>query len=237
MSSYLFFRFILFTQDSTNFFIRGYKFIYNIFIYKYMLCVVTDCGRNNKAKGYCDMHLMRLKRHGILEKIKKYNEICILNGCDEPQHSKGYCSRHYFRLWKYGDVNYTEAVHDHPDKCTMFFCDNPYKAKGLCDIHYSRKRVKEYPRSSRHGSLQEYVAMMNVRLRDKNHCKWYGCNKSIRNIHVHHIFPRSEYPELREIERYMICYCDQHHKKWHDARGDVIGFFVSEPSHTSPRNV
>lgn len=64
-----------------------------------------------------------------------------------------------------------------------------------------------------------YDCYINVRKRDNNTCQWNGC-KSNKNIHIHHIFPKSEYPELKYIEKYMICYCKEHHSLFHQARGD-----------------
>ena len=69
-------------------------------------------------------------------------------------------------------------------------------------------------------------AMNNVRIRDNNTCRWYGCNSN-KNVHVHHIFPQSEYPELATIERYMICYCAYHHKVFHDVRGDSAANIIT----------
>ena len=57
-------------------------------------------------------------------------------------------------------------------------------------------------------------AMERVRIKQGNTCQWYGCGSKI-DIEVHHIFPRREYPQLAIDERYMICYCDEHHMKWH----------------------
>ena len=87
-----------------------------------------------------------------------------------------------------------------------------------------RIRRKENPRSARrqNDSIEIQIAMNNVRKRDKNTCQWQGCGLTFRQvpIHVHHIFPRSEYPDLVEIEQYMICYCANHHGLWHRFRGD-----------------
>lgn len=89
-------------------------------------------------------------------------------------------------------------------------------------IEYSRKWHDENPRS---GYINEELVlpMLSVRIRDKNTCQWFKCGKTHReaSIHVHHIFPRSEYPELQLIEKYMICYCREHHIKFHEARGDI----------------
>lgn len=85
-------------------------------------------------------------------------------------------------------------------------------------------RRKENPRSARrqNGSIEIQIAMNNVRKRDNNTCQWAGCGLTFRQspIHVHHIFPRSEYPDFAEIEQYMICYCANHHGLWHRMRGD-----------------
>ena len=89
-----------------------------------------------------------------------------------------------------------------------------------------KKYMKEYnqnnPRSSTRYSLELQETMNNVRKRDHNTCQWQNCGLTHREapIHVNHIFPRSEYPELELVEEYMICYCKKHHKMFHEYRGD-----------------
>ena len=87
---------------------------------------------------------------------------------------------------------------------------------------YQKEWRKNNPRSSPNYSIDLQDAMNNVRLRDKNLCQWQNCGVTFRNapIHVHHIFPRNEYPELELVEQYMICYCANHHWLWHQYRGD-----------------
>ena len=96
----------------------------------------------------------------------------------------------------------------------------------------SRIWRKNNPRSNRslYPELQE--AMNNVRIRDKNTCQWQGCGVTFRQteIHVNHIFPRSEYPDLELVEQYMICYCPNHHSYWHRMRGDPYHGMIY-PSH------
>ena len=91
-----------------------------------------------------------------------------------------------------------------------------------------RIRNKNNPRSNRGGTIELQLAMNNVRKRDHNTCKWYGCGLTFRQapIHVHHIFPRAEYPELELIESYMICYCANHHGLWHRMRGDKYSEWI-----------
>jgi len=87
---------------------------------------------------------------------------------------------------------------------------------------YMRKYYKENPWSGKIGSIELQIAMNNVRKRDHNTCQWRNCGLTHKetSIHVNHIFPRSEYPELELIEKYMICYCLDHHIKFHAHRGD-----------------
>jgi len=84
------------------------------------------------------------------------------------------------------------------------------------------------PRSSMRYGIDLFEAMMNVRTRDKNTCQWQGCGLTFREapIHVHHIFLRSEHPELQLVEQYMICYCMNHHALWHLYRGDKSANFL-----------
>jgi hypothetical protein len=67
--------------------------------------------------------------------------------------------------------------------------------------------------------------MNQVRKRDKHTSQWYGCGKK-RGSHVHHIFLQSEHPELKYIEKYMICYCRSHHREWHKKRGDICYYRI-----------
>ena len=97
-------------------------------------------------------------------------------------------------------------------------------------IQANQQYTRNHPRSHSHTySPQLEIAMNNVRKRDKNTCQWYNCKLTYRNapIHVHHIFPRSEYPELQYEEQDMICYCANHHELFHRYRGDKYSTFVT----------
>lgn len=91
------------------------------------------------------------------------------------------------------------------------------------------------PHSNRSADPELQLAMNSVRIRDKNTCQWYGCGLTHRNtsIHVHHIFPRSEYPDLELIEQYMICYCANHHSLWHRYRGDKYSEMILQVEGTN----
>lgn len=84
------------------------------------------------------------------------------------------------------------------------------------------KYRKENPRSGAGLPYEEVESMMETRIRFKNTCKWYACGLTSKetSIHVHHIFPKEEYPELACISKYQITYCKKHHAEFHRARGD-----------------
>ena len=109
-----------------------------------------------------------------------------------------------------------------------------YRQKNKEKINaYARKWDKENPRSrGSNYSIELRLAMNNVRKRDHNTCQWANCGLTHREapIHVHHIFPRSEYPDLELIEQYMICYCANHHGVWHRYRGDNYANFILRKS-------
>jgi len=101
--------------------------------------------------------------------------------------------------------------------------ENPDKLREIW-----RRWKKNNPRSHCRDSFEVQMAMNRVRLRDNNTCQWYGCGLKHKatQIHVHHIFPRSEYPDLELVEQYMICYCIEHHAQFHAARGDIYSKLI-----------
>lgn len=185
-------------------------------------CSIPECNKAHKGLGYCNTHYKRLKT-GVdllkpLEIHIKCRE-CSVEGCNNKHRGYGYCKKHYLRFRMWGDPNKTLLPRNR--KCSIEGCNKKHYGKNYCQNHYNKY---VYPHSSRKGDLFLYIAMMNVRKRDNNECKWYDCGKSSSNrdlIHVHHIFPQSEYPEFKYIEEYMICYCKYHHAYWHEMRGDI----------------
>jgi len=190
-------------------------------------CSVEGCNKLFYGKDLCKMHLTRLRRNGSLfrkEKSEKKRNprrirgICSIESCNQPHYGKGFCKSHYGSLRRWGDPLKGEVGIEYPKICTIPSCNNKFYGKGYCRKHYKRYN----PYSPRHGSLEEFIAMNNVRKKYFNTCQWYKCNRTPLNmiIDIHHIFPVSEYPNLRYREEYMIPYCIEHHAKWHKYRGD-----------------
>ena len=106
------------------------------------------------------------------------------------------------------------------------------------EVHKARfrrwKKKIGYTNSGSWASIELQIAMNNVRKRDSNACQWQDCGLTQREapIHVHHIFLRSEYPELELIEKFMICYCANHHGLWHRYRGDKVANIMTPKGYT-----
>jgi len=75
------------------------------------ICEIDECGRVAGAHGMCNMHLMRLRRHGSPHIYNPRNSTrlgpeptCRAEGCDKKGvAAKGLCQGHYVRLKKYGE--------------------------------------------------------------------------------------------------------------------------------------
>ena len=189
------------------------------------LCKVEECSKKYYCLDFCRPHYLKYKKYGDPLKVvhkTTHGDSCAVLGCLEPYYINDYCQKHYWRNQRYGSPYITHKNNENSGKCGIDGCKRKYYAKDLCKNHYM---IFEYARSGSQGDLILYNAMNRVRKRDNNSCQWYKCRKSSKKdhiiIHVHHIFPKSEYPDLMYKEEYMICYCKFHHSYWHEMRGDL----------------
>src|SRR5574337_1187427 len=78
------------------------------------LCEVTGCGREHRARGYCQAHWKRWKRYG--DPDMKVTRTLFCSVCDKKHYSKGYCNKHYWKRLKYNDTlfvkNYKGGLKD-----------------------------------------------------------------------------------------------------------------------------
>jgi len=104
------------------------------------------------------------------------------------------------------------------EKGRQYYRDNKEKILKRCEIYR-----KNNPKAGGGGDNIEMRITMALRKRlDNSTCQWYNCGKTGKDttIDVHHIFPKSEYPQYSIKLEYMICYCRWHHYLWHKSRGD-----------------
>lgn len=210
------------------------------------MCSISSCKNQYYARMFCKMHYARFRRHGD-PNIKFQSRSCSILGCNKKYFGKGYCPMHYQRVRFHGDPHYADKLRNKNRICSIKNCDRKHDTGGLCAKHYMQERRKDPIYKEKHrlymktynmnnpssGGCYSYDlqdAMNNVRIRDNNTCQWYGCGITNReiSIHVHHIFPRNEYPELELVEQYMICYCKEHHSLWHYKRGDKYFKFIKK---------
>lgn len=95
------------------------------------ICSVDECGKEVAARGVCDTHYRRLKKHG--DPLKKTARVvagirpCSIVGCDGatgvPGTARGLCASHYNRWQRHGDplaggispLVPTQWIRDHSD--------------------------------------------------------------------------------------------------------------------------
>lgn len=209
----------------------------------------SGIGLINKLKTHCIRgHALihpNLDLYGLKHNIRKCrtckNQKLIEHYNKNPEKIKNYNRENRTKR----TILHQNYLKNHPDYVKNWNQNNNEKLKKYQkkydDIHKKERREKDKrfrlthpnyqhewrknnPRSSPSYSIELQESMNNVRKRDKNTCQWQNCKLTNRDavIHVHHIFPRKEYPTLELIEQYMICYCAGHHGKWHEVRGDAV---------------
>lgn len=71
-----------------------------------MNCTIRDCGKPSVARGWCEGHYRRWRRHGNPLGGKHYRTGCRIDGCANPHGAKGMCAMHYERWRRHGDPNW-----------------------------------------------------------------------------------------------------------------------------------
>lgn len=61
-------------------------------------CQVSGCGRQGKAKGYCNAHYLRTRTGADMDKparVADPNRSCAVSGCPGKHYGHGYCRKHF----------------------------------------------------------------------------------------------------------------------------------------------
>ena len=69
------------------------------------ICTIEGCDKHVRAKGLCQMHYVRVKKHGDPHGGGRRPDwsgrfrpkTCVIDGCGRPHQSLGYCATHYQR--------------------------------------------------------------------------------------------------------------------------------------------
>lgn len=67
------------------------------------LCSVSGCAGKHYAKGWCNMHWNRWRKHGDPMLGARKTRLCSVPGCGRKHLRNGYCNMHDIRNKKHGD--------------------------------------------------------------------------------------------------------------------------------------
>lgn len=70
-----------------------------------IVCQVTGCDTQPVARGWCEKHYRRWKKHGdpLMTLRTERDGPCSVEDCEEPPKARGYCKKHHDRFLRHGD--------------------------------------------------------------------------------------------------------------------------------------
>ena len=144
-------------------------------------CSVTNCDKKLKAKGYCQTHYMRLRRHGTTNDPVSTKAKCSIESCNDYSKARGFCYKHYHSYMKYDDPFHSNRRRIGRAPCKIESCEGFNHGGGYCQKHKYRlekyggiddKLLKQRPRGS--GSIDKHGYKIVV-------CpEWLGYRKNYR---------------------------------------------------------
>lgn len=95
------------------------------------ICQVNNCGRLAIAKGYCDKHYRRVRRHGKPITIQLPRGLqCCVEGCLKPVRARLLCHMHYQRLYLTGSLELKKRPTDYERFCSRIVKSDDDKCWG-----------------------------------------------------------------------------------------------------------
>jgi hypothetical protein len=112
------------------------------------LCSVDGCGNLALARGWCNKHWQRWRKHGSPDyaPIEPLPKECTVAGCERKPHTRwkqeAVCNMHWQRLYRHGSAEERDLVFSEWALCEATGCDKPSRAanSGFCEMHYMRLR-------------------------------------------------------------------------------------------------
>jgi hypothetical protein len=99
------------------------------------MCSIEACASPVIARGLCDTHYRRWKRHGsTAERPRRERQPCSVDDCEGLTEAKGLCHLHYMRYRRTGTSS--DSVRE--TVCSIEECESPVNSRGWCRLHYGR---------------------------------------------------------------------------------------------------
>ncbi|WP_030798890.1 hypothetical protein [Streptomyces sp. NRRL S-337] len=77
---------------------------------KIRLCSISSCRAPRLARGWCEAHYRRWRRHGHPLGGRRHRTGCRVTGCPNPHGAKGLCAMHYERWKRHGDPQFVTVA-------------------------------------------------------------------------------------------------------------------------------
>lgn len=126
-------------------------------------CMVTNCNKLHRCRGYCNKHYMRLLTNGTTELLSRplASKECRHPGCNSKKRTAGYCYRHHREIVL--KIPSTAFNNKEPQPCEVDDCDRFARVKGMCTLHYERVRRQGDPLTSySRPRKSNYVSVDNI---------------------------------------------------------------------------
>ncbi|WP_327335860.1 HNH endonuclease [Streptomyces sp. NBC_01324] len=140
-------------------------------------CGVPACERDYYARGWCQLHYDRARKHGSpeLPQRERITGIpCSIDDCGKLAVGRGWCPMHWYRWKKHGSTD-TPAGVTRPAECSLDGCTDAANvigsAHGLCPRHYRQKHDK------RRGTPRQRTFILPRPKQGPRTCSTSGCAK------------------------------------------------------------
>ena len=106
-------------------------------------CSVEGCEKIAVARGMCDMHYRRWRKHGDpLVGARRSIKPCSVEACANPAEARTLCHGHYLALLRRGEWPTRLLSDRQPRTCAVPDCGRRMHARGLCATHLDRLKSK-----------------------------------------------------------------------------------------------
>lgn len=124
------------------------------------ICTVDGCQGRAMARGWCQPHYNRWRRHGNplagrgSARQDPAQPRCRVPGCENPVRARGWCSSHHQRWLRDGDPEADRPLRRHAapppaPTCAIDGCEDPIESSGLCCAHNNRWKAHGDPLAGR----------------------------------------------------------------------------------------